>query len=101
MCKAYNKKNQDLKTFADTIKANNAVMNSKDWSFPEYQKIIPTTPGEFNSLVKMNKEYFIDFLELMPDLKFQELNFSQIKIDGKMIIYKDETLTLLLMQLSE
>ena len=97
MCKAYNKKNQDLQKFSETMKANKAVYGEKDWKYPDYKNIIPAETVAFKP-VKVNREYFIDFISMITD-NFGNVDLDDIKMVSKnnMLYYVSEDIKLLLM----
>jgi hypothetical protein len=101
MCKAYNKKTKDITAFMHAIIENNAVMQekSKDYNYPDYKQIIPqeNTLTPFTNDMKFNKVFLSDFMELMQHPL--HVDFSLIKTNNKMIMYQDNTITLLLMKI--
>jgi hypothetical protein len=102
MSKAYNKKKRDITAFMHAIQENNLHAESReDYIYPDYKQIIPQekdlTP--FIGGMQFTKQYFNDFMELMRHPL--HVDFSLIKTNGKMIVYQDDTITLLLMKLAQ
>ena len=105
LCKAYNAKKQDIKTFMDTILAVTAQQENscKDFMYPEYQQIIARTPLTTASGIqgKYNADYLADFLALIkPQSKFNAIETDKITTTDIMLTYKDDTITLLLMKMN-
>lgn len=100
MCKSYNKKNKDIVTFMNAIKSNSAVNEKFDEGFPEYKKLIPKETTDFDGTLKVNKEYFFDFVDMMPIGRFLSLDFKEIKQDNQKIYYKDKDTMIILMALT-
>lgn len=101
MCRAYNKKNKDLITFANSIKSNTVINEKFDETFPDYKKLIPTETVDFNGTLSVNKDYFYDFVDLMYIDKFNALNFNEIKQNDKMLFYESKDIRIILMALKK
>lgn len=104
MCKSYNKKNRDLQTFSNLMKANNAIFGDKDWNYPEYSNIFPKEDElviwkSVKTGNLFNKKYFIEFIEMIPEKSFGTLDFNNIllKQEKEMLYYKSDNIKLLLM----
>lgn len=100
--KAYNKKNKDIKVIMDTIAGQKVLQDQyKDYYYPEYTQIIPTDDEleSFNDQYTFNKDYLLDFITLIHGDKFGNVSLKDIKQSKsrKMIIYKTEDITILLM----
>jgi hypothetical protein len=101
MCKAYNKKNKDIRSFIEARDENILINKNFVEDFPNYKQIIPTDTKELIGNFSVNMEYFIDFIKMMPQLKFKELNFNKIKQNDKMLYYEDYELKIILMNLKK
>lgn len=93
---------QDIQTLLNNIKAHQD--NYKGYNYPQYKQIIPTTDklDNITSLVdiKVNGDYFIDFIASIPQDKFfgVQLNDIKIKKDKRMITFiKDNTKALVML----
>ncbi len=99
MCKAYNAKKQDLKTFMEEIVNNNTTITKhKDEQYPDYEKILN---GEFNDLDLnscFTKKHLITFIEILPEMTYQIVNLSDIKDNGKMIKFENDEMRVVLMK---
>lgn len=108
MCKSWNKKNQDLKSFSEAMKQNLAI-TKQDYIYPDYVQIIPDITPEnikdFNSSICVRDKQFIDFINAIPKDNFGRLKFWDIKIGTKngkeMIFYWDDTYKILLMPMEK
>lgn len=104
MCKAWNKKNQDLKSFSDAMKQNFAI-TKQDYNYPEYTVIIPEDIKSFDDSLSVNDNKFIDFIKIIPKDIYGRVHFSDIKIGTKngkqMIYYSDDTHKILLMPMEK
>lgn len=103
MTKAYNAKKQDLQKFSDTIKANEVFYKDMDNVYPDYEKIIPK-PDELTplQLIDVDRDYFVEFLQMIDVDGFKRLKLSEIK-SGKnnIIYYKSDNMQILLMGLRD
>lgn len=102
MCKAYNKKNQDLYAFMVAVNENNIPTNiekRKDYNYPEYKAIIPQEKDlkPFAGDMKFTTSFLQDFIEIVSSPN-NSINFSNIQTDGKMLYYKTDTMKVLLMK---
>jgi len=100
MCKSYNKKNRDLQEFSNALRSNEVINKDFNYEYPDYEKLLENDFISFDNDVKVNLEQFIDFLKLIPNDKYNTINFNEIKKTERMIVYKDNEITLLLMQLN-
>jgi len=103
--KEWNKSKQDIIAIVDTIQAQTAIQERyKDYNYPEYRQIIPLQAElvAFDSLQSFNVDYFKDFLSLM-DCKNKHFSFENIKSEknGRMIVYRNDDITLVLMALNK
>lgn len=101
LCKAYNKKTKDIITILNTIAGQEVIQHIyKSYNYPTYTAIIPKEEDllPFTGSKSYNKQYFIDMLKLIPETKYKQINFQDLKETAReMLVYKDNTLTLLLM----
>lgn len=102
--KAYNKTKPDFALISQTVQIQMSLQdNYKTLNYPNYRMIIPADDQlkYFDATgMKLNKRYFSDFLELIIDPIYENFAFSDIKMDekGKMLVYKKQNITLLLMK---
>lgn len=102
LCKAYNKKKRDITAFMHTMLQVNAMQPIiyKDWQYPDYKQIIDRFESTGEGInQKFNPEYLIDFITLMPQIPYG-INTNEIKHNAQMIVYKNESITLLLMAIN-
>lgn len=99
MCKAYNKKNRDIRAFSNALRSNEVINKNFDYQYPDYLILLENETKDFDNSVKVNQEYLFDFLNLVPKNKYNTLDFSEIKLTDKMIVYKDNDIKLILMQI--
>lgn len=100
MCKAYNAKKRDIKTFESLIQENALTKEQrKNWTFPSYENIFPTEFKEFQANSEFTKEHLIEFIKILPNKdKFNYIDFSKIKDSGKMIYFENENTKIMLMK---
>ncbi len=101
MCKSFNKKNRDVVSFVNAIKSNSVINENFKEDFPDYKKLIPGETINFDGTIQVNKDYFFDFVDMMPSNKFTALDFSEIKQNNKMLYYSNEDTKILLMGLNK
>jgi DNA polymerase III sliding clamp (beta) subunit (PCNA family) len=98
---AYNKSKRNIKTIVDTIISQTALQSQySSYTYPDYTRVIPDTNtlAPFSGTLTLHQSYFLEFIELIPTSRFEALDFTDIKQkDSTMLVYTNETLTLLLM----
>lgn len=103
--KEYNKRRNNLTILQDIVRENK-VYNQKmpEFVYPDVSKIIPKDDElvDFNNMVKVNGDYFKDFIDLVKKKSFLEFDFSKLKYkeSNKMLYYRGAELTLLVMCLN-
>lgn len=99
MCKAYNAKKQDLKTFSETIIQNNAIMSKwSDTEYPDYKRVIVGDFKEMDINSSFTKKHLIAFIEMLPELDRQTIKLSDLKDNGKMIKFENNDTLMILMK---
>jgi hypothetical protein len=105
LCKAYNKKNKDLRAIESILIQQDALQSQyNEYNYPEYQNIIPTEATilrDFNPNTDFNRDYFIDFINLINVDKYKAISFNDIKQNERgLTYYANEDIKLLLMPLN-
>lgn len=103
LCKAYNKKTKDVKSFLDIMLQVTAMQPQyKGLTYPEYKQILARTPLTTTTGIqgKYNADYLMDFIALIPISKSTAIDTDKITTTDLMLSYKDDTITLLLMKMN-
>ncbi len=99
MCKAYNAKKQDLKTFMEVINQNNETITThKDTEYPNYEKLMDSKFKELDLNSYFTKKHLIAFIEILPELSFQRIRLSDIQDNGNMIKFENKDMRIVLMK---
>ncbi|MGV8130833.1 MAG: hypothetical protein ACP5N7_01905 [Candidatus Pacearchaeota archaeon] len=77
------------------------LITYKDYQYPDYKQIITRFKSTGKGInQRINADYLMDFITLMQKSPWGDIDASEIKHNTHMIVYKNESITLLLMAIN-
>lgn len=109
LCSLVSKKKQDIQAITELCTALKAIQPNRiaNFTYPDYKQIIPKAENiqDITTLadLKINADYFIDFIQAIPKDKFQSLYLNDIKLtsDKRMVVFINDNIKALLMLMNK